>query len=136
MLSVAKIPFVYLFNFPVPKILLAFGPWRAFGLTATSLPIGPPMRAAHAWYAKTLGLGPAQNNLRLSFSSSDSARTGDQWLVPVIVQHNNSTPAQSKSLIVPKNFPWPEDPPKNSELNFLGIRGQCKKFNLNSRRGM
>ena len=39
--------------FRCPKILLAFGPWRAFGLLATSLPIGLPMRAAQAWHAFT-----------------------------------------------------------------------------------
>ena len=77
-----------------------------------------------------------QNNLHLSFSFFDSARTGVPWLVPVIVLHNNITLAQSKSLIVPKNFIWREDPLKNPELNFLRIRGQCKKINLNSRRGM
>ena len=94
------------------------------------------MGAAHAWHAETQGLGPTQNNLHLSCSFFDSARTGALWLVPVIVHHNDITFAQSKSFIVPKNIVWPEDPPKNSELNFLRIRGQCKKFNLNSRRGM
>ena len=50
---VAKTPVVKFFNFPVPKILLAFGPWRAFALLDTSLPIGLHMRAAHTWHALT-----------------------------------------------------------------------------------
>ena len=69
-----------------------------------------------------------QNNLHLSFSFSDSARTGDHWLVPVIVLHNNSTPAQSKSLIIPKNFVWPEDPQKKLGIEFLALAANSEKF--------
>ena len=61
------------------------GPWHAFGLLATSLPIGLPMRAAHTSHAKPLGLGSAQNNLHLPFSFFDSARTGDQKPVLAVV---------------------------------------------------
>ena len=87
----------YFFSFPVPKILLASGPRRAFGLLPTSLPIGLPVRAAYTRHAKTLGLGPAQNNLHLSFSFFDSARTGVPNPVRAVVYLNYLTPAQTKS---------------------------------------